>query len=154
MGPCDPNCCSQPDPHACLNGNGKSSSGTISSDTSPSSPTDTTAVDPALAACSTVAAIALACDSLTPSFSALPNTVAASCFCYDGSGRYSPDAWDVPAASCYGYLSSMTVTGADKYLRDVVGACTKFVDAGATSVASAGGVGVSATGIPASGVSS
>lgn len=81
------------------------------------------------------------CESATPGFSTLPNTAQASCFCFGDNGSYNGTAWDDAATSCYVAMasrSSVSSSVLSAYEADVVGACTKFVNAGVLSSAGVG----------------
>lgn len=129
----DPNnCCSASNPSSCF----QSSSGTPSSSGSDSGSGDQ---DPASAECTSVADFIDYCESATPGFTTLPNTAQASCFCFNGNGgRYNGTVWDNAASTCYAAMATQTSIPSSElsaYSADVVGACTKFVDAGVLSSA-------------------
>lgn len=138
----DPNnCCSSSDPSTCF----QSSSGTPQG--SGSEPQN-----PGLAECTSVVDYVNYCESATPGFSTLPNTAQASCFCFNENGSYNGTAWDDAATSCYAAMGSQTSVSTSElsaYSANVVGACTKFVDAGVLSSAGVSSGGAAPTAAPA-----
>ncbi len=144
------NCCSQSDPSSCF----QSSSGTPSSSSSDSGSGDK---DRGSAECTSVADFANYCESATPGFTTLPNTAQASCFCFNENGSYNGTAWHNAASTCYAAMASQTSISSSElsaYSAQVVGACTKFVDAGVLSSAGVSTGGAAATTSPTGGASS
>ena len=129
------NCCSQSDPSSCF----QSSSGTPSSSGSGSgSDSGSGDQDRGSAECTSVADFVNYCESATPGFTTLPNTAQASCFCFNENGSYNGTAWDNAASTCYAAMASQTSISSSElsaYSAQVVGACTKFVNAGVLSSA-------------------
>lgn len=88
------------------------------------------------------------CQSATPGFSTLPNTAQASCFCFDKDGSYNGTIWDMAASTCYQAMQSESQPASvlSNYKSVVVGACTKYVDAGVLSSADVTGAAASTAG--------
>ena len=102
--------------------------------------------------CTAVANIVSACESSTLGFTTLPNSQQASCLCFNdgGRGKYNGTFWDDAASTCYSALLAESASQSllNAYSTNVVGACTRFVDAGVLSsagVRTGGSTGGSAT---------
>lgn len=144
------NCCSSSNPSSCF----QSSFGTTNSSSSGSG-SGSEAQDPGLAECTSVGDYISYCQTATPGFSTLPNTAQASCFCFNENGSYNGTAFDDAATSCYAAMATQTTYSTSElsaYSAIVVGACTKFVDAGVLS--SAGAAATAAPGASSSSSSS
>ena len=144
------NCCSSSNPQSCF----QSSSGTPSNSNSGSG---SGAQNPGSPECTSLADFVSYCESATSGFTTLPNTAQASCFCFNENGSYNGTVWDNAASTCYAALASQTVYSSSvlsAYSANVVGACTKFVDAGVLSSAGVSTGGAAATPAPARGGSS
>lgn len=125
-------CCSSSNPQSCFESSGTGSgSGAAASSSS---------LPPGAAACTSLANLVDSCESSTSGFSTLPNTQQASCICFNQDGSYNGTVWDMAASTCYQAMQSESQSASvlSAYESQVVGACTKFVDAGVLSSASVG----------------
>jgi len=70
------------------------------------------------------------CQSATLGFTTLPNTAQASCLCFNQNGKFNGTVWDNAASTCYQAMQSESQPASELsgYEKEVVGACTKFVD--------------------------
>ncbi|KAK4690645.1 hypothetical protein P7C71_g6191, partial [Lecanoromycetidae sp. Uapishka_2] len=138
IGCSDPdNCCASSNAQSCF----QSSSGTPSSGSGNSNSGSGSGAAASLPAgadmCTSVLDQVSYCVSATPGFTTLPNSAQASCFCFNQDGSYNGTVWDMAASTCYQAMQSESVSAAalSSYENAVVGACTKFVDAGVLSSA-------------------
>ena len=132
------NCCASSNPQSCFQSSSDNATGSGSE-----------AQDPE---CISIGDYINYCESATPGFSTLPNTAQASCFCFNENGSYNGTAWDDAATTCYAAMATQTTYSTSvlsAYSADVVGACTKFVDAGVLSSAGVSSGGAAATAAPA-----
>lgn len=150
------NCCASSNPSSCF----QSSSGTPNSSSDSSSSENSSGSSspegPGVEGCDSISSYVSYCESATPGFSTLPNTAQASCFCFNQNGGYNGTAWDA-ATTCYAAIATQTTYPASElsaYSADIVGACTKFVDAGVLSEAGVSSGGAAATAAPAGTASS
>lgn len=133
-------CCSSSDPQSCFESSGTPSGSGAAAASSSSLP-------PGADACTSLADQIDACESSTSGFSTLPNTQQASCICFNQDGSYNGTVWDMAASTCYQAMQSESQSASvlSAYESQVVGACTKFVDAGVLSSAGVGAAAATST---------
>lgn len=93
-------CCSQAVPYQCFISGGGGGSNYVT----------TLAPDANLVACSTALAYISECDSEIPGFSNLPNSIEASCLCYDSNTSWNPLGFDDPWSSCIAWAETADAT--------------------------------------------
>lgn len=80
-------------------------------------------------ACDTAFTSILSCSIATPSFEDHPLSVQASCYCFDGNGRYNGDLWDGVARDCFAVMHSRSIASElISAFEPNVDLCTKSVD--------------------------
>ncbi|EGR48272.1 uncharacterized protein TRIREDRAFT_107881 [Trichoderma reesei QM6a] len=86
-------------------------------------------------ACLSVERFVTECENANSGFDTATFEQQASCLCYDSNNNYAPDAWDNAVATCVstGESAHPTIWRALQRNSEVVGLCTKFAGAAATT---------------------
>ncbi|KAK0507116.1 hypothetical protein JMJ35_010574 [Cladonia borealis] len=84
--------------------------------------------------CSSFMGFIDACETLTPSFTALQPSAQATCLCYDDQGNFVPDSFDQAALGCYQWAeASDTAYAAELSSAGSLGFCTNNAAAAPSS---------------------
>ncbi|KAL7944944.1 hypothetical protein V8C42DRAFT_324161 [Trichoderma barbatum] len=86
-------------------------------------------------ACLSVERYVTGCENANSGFDTSSFLEQASCLCYDSSNSYAPDTWDDAVATCLSTRKSAhpTIWSALQRNSEVIGLCTKFAGAAATT---------------------
>ncbi|PTB65846.1 hypothetical protein BBK36DRAFT_1202919 [Trichoderma citrinoviride] len=86
-------------------------------------------------ACLSVERFVTECENANSGFDTATFEQQASCLCYDSDNNYAPDTWDNAVATCVstGESAHPTIWRALQRNSEVVGLCTKFAGAAATT---------------------